>query len=112
MVVWPYGHLALICYLVYKSPLNIHKKKIGRQEEPKFAAAPGSRVRPAVPRSKTLCRAVAEVAATVAGHRTIDGLVDERGIGHEFRQGASPARGDRRVVAADLSKPRSISSAT
>jgi hypothetical protein len=32
--------------------------------------------------------------------------VGERGIGHEFRQGASPARGDHRVVAAVLTTRR------
>ena len=73
---------------------------------PKFAAAPGSRTGQRVPRSKTLCGAAAEVAATVAGRRAIDGLVGERGIGHEFRQGASPARGDHRVVAAVLTTRR------
>jgi hypothetical protein len=86
------------------------KGKWGSRRAPSLPAVTGSLSRPAgKPRSEALRGAVAEVAATVAGRRAIDGLVDERGIGHEFRQGASPAPGDRRVVAAVLSKPRSIS---
>ena len=56
------------------------KKDRGSEEEPQVCCATGESNRPAgVLNQKHCCGAVAEVAATVAARRAIDGLVDERG---------------------------------